>query len=83
MPEEVKEEKEKNDYSNWLKVRMAAYQVRTNMVALLCVTAIALLSLFKLSDPENIIINIIIAISSFKAGQVEQRSSDEKPTMVK
>ena len=47
--------------------------VREKIAALFCVTVIAILCIIKLSDPENIIINIIVAISSFIGGEANQR----------
>jgi hypothetical protein len=45
-----------------------AWQVRKEVVALLCLTLIAIASMFRLTDPENIIINIVVAISCFTGG---------------
>ena len=50
--------------------------IRIQIFALFCLTAIAIVSLMKLTDPENIVINVIIAIGSFSAG-VGVRKLDE------
>ncbi len=68
------------DYRNWLKARLAGYSVRQSIFALFCLTVIAVYAMYRLSDPENIIINIIIAIGAFaNLGRSEQRQSDAKP----
>ncbi len=64
---------EKKDFSNWAKVQIAGIQVRQGVAALFCLTAIAVVAMFRLSDPENIIINIVIAIGSYKLGQSDER----------
>jgi hypothetical protein len=52
--------------------------VREKIVALCCVTLIAVLAILKLADPENIIINIIVAISSFIGGEANERRKIDK-----
>jgi hypothetical protein len=56
--------------------------VREKIFAMSCVTVIAIACILKLSDPENIIINIIVAIASFVGGEAYQRrkaDTDSKP----
>ena len=57
---------------------MKPWEIREKIVALFCLTAIAIVSLVRLSDPENIVINVIIAIGSFSAGAA-LRKSDVPP----
>jgi uncharacterized membrane protein YoaK (UPF0700 family) len=58
-----------------------AWQVRKEVVALLCLTVIAIVAMMRLNDPENIIINIVVAISCFTGGVVAEkmRKSDVPP----
>jgi hypothetical protein len=49
--------------------KIASYQVRERIFALFCVTVIAVVAMYKLSDPENIIINIVLVIGAFAAGR--------------
>ena len=46
------------------KISTAANQVRERIFALFCLTVIAMLAMYKLTDPENIIINVIVGICS-------------------
>ena len=50
------------------KARTLSYQIRERIAAVVCLTGIAMVAIVKLSDPENIIINIVVAIASFMAG---------------
>ena len=52
------------------RVRLAALtdQIRVKVFALFCLTVIALTAMIRLSDPENIVINIIVGITSFVGG---------------
>lgn len=58
------------------KIAAQGSGVRIQIFALFCLTAIAIVSLMKLTDPENIIINVIIAIGSFSAA-IGVRKLDE------
>jgi hypothetical protein len=60
------------------KSKIAGYQVRERIFALLCITSIAIVSMWRLDDPENIIINIIVAISGFMAGRDSIRKNEVK-----
>lgn len=48
--------------------KQASYQVREKIAAIFCLTVIAIVAIVRLSDPENIIINIVVAIAGFVAG---------------
>lgn len=43
-------------------------EVREKVAALVCLTAIAMVAMAKLSDPENIVINVVVAIAAFISG---------------
>ena len=59
--------------------RVASYQVRERIFALFCVTVIAIVAMYKLTDPENIIINIVLVIGAFAAGRADGlRQADVK-----
>ena len=58
--------------------RIASYQVRERIAAIVCLTGIAMVAIMKLSDPENIIINIVVAIAGFMAGKSESRLTDKE-----
>lgn len=60
------------------KLEQVAGQVRERIAALLCLTAIAMIAMMRLTDPENIVINIIVAISGFMAGRESTRRGEEK-----
>jgi hypothetical protein len=66
------------DGSDNLATRLACYQIKTQSFALFCVTIIAIVAMFRLPDPENVLINVIIAIGSFAAGRTD--SSQVKRT---
>lgn len=64
-----------------LRDKVSTEGVRVKIFALFCVTVIALVALLKLTDPENIIINIIVAIGSFLGGgEAERRRMDSLPS---
>ena len=58
--------------------RIASYQVRERIVAIICLTGIAMVAIMRLSDPENVIINIVVAIAGFMAGKSESRLTDKE-----
>lgn len=66
--------------SNFNDARVSVDGVREKIAALFCVTVIAILCILKLADPENIIINIIVAISSFIGGEANQRRKMDTPS---
>jgi hypothetical protein len=57
-------------------------EIREKIAALICLTAIALVAMGRLSDPENIVINVVVAIAAFISGGGGSRKSD-KPEGVK
>jgi len=63
-----------------IKEELACGQIRISIVALFCLTIIAIGSLIKMSDPENVIINIIIAIMSFSGGVAAERIMAKRKT---
>lgn len=55
-------------------------EVREKIAALVCLTAIAMISMARLEDPENIVINVVVAIAAFiSGGASNRRKEDEKP----
>jgi len=42
--------------------------IREKNIAMICLTTIALVAMWKVADPENIVINVIVGISSFVGG---------------
>ena len=42
--------------------------VREKVIGILCLTVIALASMIKMDEPENVIINVVVAIAGFIAG---------------
>lgn len=42
--------------------------MREKVIGILCLTLIALASMVKMDSPENVIINVVIAIAGFLAG---------------
>ena len=39
-------------------------EVREKIAAMVCLTAIAMVAMARLADPENIIVNIVVAIAA-------------------
>jgi len=60
------------------KIVQASGRVRERIAALVCLTSIAGLAMCKLTDPENIIINVIVAISGFMAGRETAKKEEDK-----
>lgn len=54
----------------------AAGMVREKVIGVLCLTVIALASMIKMSEPENVIINVVVAIASFIAGSTGTRKPE-------
>mgnify|MGYP001306797009 FL=1 len=63
-----------------LKERIACAQVRVGIVALLCLTVIALVAMMRLADPENIVINVIVGIGCFSGGVAAERMAKSRTT---
>jgi len=55
------------------KLNATASHVRERIFALFCLTIIAIVSMYQISDPENIVINIIVGICSFVGGVASER----------
>lgn len=53
------------------------FQFRERVFAMLCLTILGGGALFKLSDPENIIINVIVAIAALVNITSGSRKADE------
>ena len=59
---------------------MKGTEIREKIAALVCLTAIALVAMGRLTDPENIVINVVVAIAAFISGGGGRRKEDgEKP----
>lgn len=43
-------------------------EVREKIAALFCLTVIALVAMGTIGDPENIVINVVVAIAAFISG---------------
>lgn len=44
---------------------MKVPDVREKIVALFCLTVIAIVAMARITDPENIVINVVVAIAAF------------------
>lgn len=55
---------------------MTSMEVREKIAALVCLTAIAMVSMANLKDPENIVINVVVAIAAFISGGGGKRKDD-------
>ena len=51
--------------------------VREKVIGILCLTVIALASMIKMNEPENVIINVVVAIAGFIAGGTPARREDK------
>ena len=47
---------------------MKGYSIREKIAALICLTIIALVAMFQITDAENIVINVVVAIAAFISG---------------
>ena len=56
-----------------------AGMVREKVIGILCLTVIALASMMmiKMNEPENVIINVVVAIAGFIAGGTSARREDK------
>jgi len=54
-----------------------AGMVREKVIGILCLTVIALASMIKMNEPENVIINVVVAIAGFIAGGTPARREDK------
>jgi hypothetical protein len=55
---------------------MRGPEVREKIAALVCLTSIALVAMGRLGDPENIVINVVVAIAAFISGGGGSRKTD-------
>ena len=51
--------------------------IREKVIGILCLTVIALASMVKMDEPENVIINVVVAIAGFIAGGSAARREDK------
>lgn len=63
------------------KTKIISYQIREKIAAIVCLTGIAIVAIMRLDDPENIIINIVVAIAGFMAG-AGSRQTDNRNKLV-
>ena len=61
-----------------LKEAIACGQIRVSIVALFCLTVIGIGAMITMTDPENVIINIIIAIAPLANNLVGNRQGDTR-----
>ena len=54
----------------------AAGMVREKVIGILCLTVIGLAAMVKMDDPENVVVNIVIAIAGFLAGSAGIRKPE-------
>ncbi len=59
---------------------MKGTEIREKIAALICLTAIALVAMGRLTDPENIVINVVVAIAAFISGGGGKRKEDGEKT---
>jgi len=57
---------------------MKGTEVREKIAALVCLTAIAMVAMGRITDPENIVINVVVAIAAFISGGGGQRRGEDK-----
>ena len=55
---------------------MKGMEVREKIAALICLTAIAMVAMSSIADPENIVINVVVAIAAFISGGGGSRKAD-------
>jgi hypothetical protein len=58
---------------------MKGIEVREKIAALVCLTAIAMVAMANITDSENIVINVVVAIAAFISGGSGVRKSDTPP----
>ncbi len=56
---------------------MKGSEVREKIAALVCLTAIALVAMGRLTDPENIVINVVVAIAAFISGSGGRKGDNQ------
>ena len=58
---------------------MKPTEIREKIVALFCLTAIAIVAMMRLDDPENIIVNVVVAIAAFVTGAAMRKGDGGNP----
>ena len=58
---------------------MKPTEIREKIVALFCLTAIAIVAMMRLDDPENIIVNVVVAIAAFVTGSAMRKGDGGNP----
>ncbi len=56
---------------------MKGSEVREKIAALVCLTAIALVAMGGLTDPGNIVINVVVAIAAFISGSGGRKGDNQ------
>lgn len=56
---------------------MKGPEVREKIAALVCLTAVSMVAMGRLGDPENIVINVVVAIAAFISGGGGTRRGDK------
>lgn len=59
---------------------MKGPEIREKIAALVCLTAIAMVAMGRLGDPENIVINVVVAIAAFISGGGQRRGDQQGGT---
>jgi len=58
---------------------MKAWEIREKIAALVCLTAIAIVAMVRITDPENIVINVVVAIAAFiSTGGLRKKDGEVK-----
>jgi hypothetical protein len=57
---------------------MKGMEVREKIAALVCLTSIAFVAMSRLTDPENIAINVVVAIAAFISGGGGRKTDDQQ-----
>jgi hypothetical protein len=52
---------------------MKSTEIREKIVALFCLTVIAIVAMMKLPDSENVVVNVVVAIAAFVTGSAMRR----------
>ena len=58
---------------------MKPAEIREKIFALFCLTAIAMVAMLRLDDPENLLVNIVVAISAFVTGSAMRKGDGPPP----
>jgi hypothetical protein len=58
---------------------MKPNEIREKVAALFCLTVIAIVAMVKIPEPDNIIVNIVVAIAAFITGSASRRGDGQPP----